>query len=73
MEYMLQIHINQRNGVKKMYNSHPALPGLQITMEKQQVLYRLYTLVYSFRINQINMSVTEHTLQNLPIWNTSTG
>ena len=36
MEYMLQIHINQRNGVKKMYNSHPAPPGLQITMEKQQ-------------------------------------
>ena len=29
-----------------MYNSHPAPPGLQVTMEKQQVLYRLYTLVY---------------------------
>ena len=46
-----------------MYNSHPAPLGLQVTMEKQQVLYRLYTLVYFFRINQLNMSVTEHTLQ----------
>ena len=45
-----------------MYNSHPAPPGLQVTMEKQQVLYRLYTLVYFFRIKQLNMYVTEHAL-----------
>ena len=50
-----------------MYNSHRAPPGLQVTMEKQQVLYRLYTLVYFFRINQLNMSVTEHIPENLPI------
>ena len=46
-----------------MYNSHPAPPGLQVTMEKQQVLYHLYTLVYFFRINQLNMFVTENALQ----------
>ena len=48
-----------------MYNSHPAPPGLQVTMQKEQVLYRLYTLVYFFRINQLNMSVTEHAFQNI--------
>ena len=46
-----------------MYNSHPTPPGLQVTREKQQVLYRLYTLVSFFRIDQMNMYVTEHTLQ----------
>ena len=57
-----------------MYNSHPAPPGLQVTMQKEQVLYRLYTLVYVYRINQLNMSVAEHTFQNkIPIRNTSTG
>ena len=35
-----------------MYDSHPAPQGLQVTiMEKQQFLYRLYTLLYFFRIN----------------------
>ena len=48
-----------------MYNSHPAPPGLQVTMQKEQVLYRLYTLVYFFRINQLNMSVTEHAFQKI--------
>ena len=46
-----------------MYNSHPAPPGLQVTMQKERVLYRLYTLVYFFRINQLNMSLTEHAFQ----------
>ena len=48
-----------------MCNSHPAPPGLQVTMQKEQVLYRLYTLVYFFRINQLNMSVTEHVFQKI--------
>ena len=72
MEYILQIHINKHNDVKNMYNCHLAPPGLQVTMAKQQVLYRLYTMVYFFRFIQLNKSVTEQTLQKLPIWNTST-
>ena len=48
-----------------MYNSHPAPPALQVTMQKEQVLYRLYILVYFFRINQLNMSVTEHAFQKI--------
>ena len=63
MEYMLQTQINWHNYVKNMYNSHPAPPRLQVIIEKTASLYRLHTLVYSFRINQLNMSVTEHTFQ----------
>ena len=49
-----------------MYSSHPAPPGLQVIMEKQQVLNRLYTLVY-FRINQLNVCYWTHnpTFSNL--------
>ena len=57
MAYMLQIRSQEHIQLS------PSPTGLISHYGKQQVLYRLYTLVYFFRINQLNMSVTEHTLQ----------
>ena len=54
MEYLLQIHINQHSEDKDMYNSPPTPSGLQVTT-KTASFYCLYSLVYFFRKNQLNM------------------